>query len=332
MTDDLDLLVHRADLDGLVRLVDAHTATRSWPELLVLRDRCRAAIGTGRQLWPAATLAEYRLALLAPAPIAVQVLGEEGGRFTIGPLTEVIAHHHTWVELRDALEPGPRAAMVAHERVARGEDLHDDELLAGWPNVLELPYLLATWELPLDGVTYRDAGLDDPGPHAPVDLAPVTVEQAPEVLDDPVVERAVRDLFGPWTSGSNGRVEVVAVEGGPGRALGALGAPAGRARLAPLGAGTATAWLGWAGATGAAHGRRRGAALGRFATWWLLAALDGGGDEPTALDPEQLGSAAHRFDWWWFDAGEPAGGWRVQLVVHDPADDVSWAISAHDAS
>ena len=64
--DVLEALVARADLDGLVRLVDDRCATHDWAGLL-LRPRplpCRR--GTGRQLWPAATLAEYRLALLAP--------------------------------------------------------------------------------------------------------------------------------------------------------------------------------------------------------------------------------------------------------------------------
>ena len=85
--DDLDALVDRADLDGLVRLIDARCASRDWDGLMRVRSRCRAATKTGRQVWPAATLAEYRIALLAPAESACSVLGEDGGRFTIGPLT-----------------------------------------------------------------------------------------------------------------------------------------------------------------------------------------------------------------------------------------------------
>ena len=87
-------LINRADLDGLVRLIDDYCETRSWHDLLGLRDACKAAVANGRQVWPASTLAEYRLALLAPAEIAVQVVGEEAGRFTMGPLTEVIAQNH----------------------------------------------------------------------------------------------------------------------------------------------------------------------------------------------------------------------------------------------
>ena len=61
---EIDDLIHRADLDGLVRLVDTLCADADWPALLELRNRSRAAVTTGRQLWPAATLAEYRLALV----------------------------------------------------------------------------------------------------------------------------------------------------------------------------------------------------------------------------------------------------------------------------
>src|SRR3954447_15955029 len=102
-----DDLVQRADLDGLVRMVDSLCASRDWPALLELRNRSKAAVATGRQLWPVATLAEYRLALWAPAEWAALVLDEESGRFTIGPLTEVVAQHHQFDELRPALPEGP---------------------------------------------------------------------------------------------------------------------------------------------------------------------------------------------------------------------------------
>ena len=66
--------------DGLVRLVDARCASGDWAALLRLRDRCAAATReTGRQLWPAATLAEYRLALLAPPEWAATVLDGDHG-------------------------------------------------------------------------------------------------------------------------------------------------------------------------------------------------------------------------------------------------------------
>ena len=47
----------------------------------------------------------------------------------------------------------------------------------------------------------------------------------------------------------------------------------------------ALAWLAWAGASGGAHGRRRGAALGRFGALWVLAAvLDLTDEWPVPLD------------------------------------------------
>ena len=55
----LDELIHAVDLDGLVRLVDDRCSDRDWAGVLRLRDRCAAATReTGRQLWPAATLAD----------------------------------------------------------------------------------------------------------------------------------------------------------------------------------------------------------------------------------------------------------------------------------
>ena len=74
--DELDALVSRADLDGLVRHVDATCAAREWDHLVRVRDRSRAAVDTGRQLWPIATLANYRLALWAPAELAVRALDD----------------------------------------------------------------------------------------------------------------------------------------------------------------------------------------------------------------------------------------------------------------
>ena len=45
------------------------------------------------------------------------------GRFALGPLSEVAASTHTWAELAPHAPPGPLAAVTAHERVVRGEDL-----------------------------------------------------------------------------------------------------------------------------------------------------------------------------------------------------------------
>ena len=148
-------------------------------------------------------------------------------------------------------------------------------------------------------------------------------------IDDPSVTLAVRQLFDPWTASSDGHVEVACVEGDAVTAVRALGVPG--ARLAPLGASDALAWLMWAGASGGAHGRRRGAAIGRFGTWWLLAALGDLLDE-WPVPPADLGALLDDLRWWWWDAGEPTLGWEVQLVVEDRAEGYAWAISAHDAA
>ena len=327
--DQLDGLIHRADLDGLVRLVDDCCASSDWQRLRRLRDRARHAVGTGRQLWPAATLAEYRLALLAPAEWATGVLDEGSGRFTIGPLTEVVAQHHTWAELAPLLEPGPRAAMVAHERALRGEHI-DSESVAELPDVLDLPYRIASWEPEYPLAVYHDAGAEFPAPPMPTARADLALPgNDVVVLDDPTVELAVRQLVEPWTASSDGHAEVVAVEGDTATALRALGVTA--ARQADLDAAGALAWLAWAGASGGAYGRRRGAAAGRFGALWLLAALGGALDDwPLPLD--ELDEIAGELRWCWWDAHEPATGWQLQLAVEAPAEGIAWAISARDAA
>ena len=322
----LDELIHRADLDGLVRLIDDRCSSRDWEGLLRIRDRSRHAVETGRQLWPAATLAEYRLALLAAPEYVAAVLDESdglSGRFTIGPLTEVAAQHHTWDELRPLLDLGPRAAFVAHERVLRGERVEAPAL----PAVLDLPLTLQTWEPDYPVATYTDAGAEFPMPTLPhdwVDVAPAPAE----MLDDDV-DLAVRQLVEPWLTGSNGHADVVCVEGGVAEALGTLGLR--RARVARLDAATALAWLAWAGASGGAHGRRRGAAAGRFGAWWTLAAL---GDliDDWPVPPDELGRLAAELHWYRWDAHEPTMGWNLQLAVEDPAEQAAWAILARDAT
>ncbi|RLE20697.1 MAG: hypothetical protein DRJ50_10315, partial [Actinobacteria bacterium] len=162
----LDALIHRADLDGLVRMIDDRCSSRDWAGLLRLRNRSRHAVDTGRQLWPAATLAEYRLALLGTPEVVAAVLDESdglSGRFTIGPLTEVTAQHHSWEELSPVLDHGPRSAFVAHERVLRGEAIDTPDL----PAVLELPYELQSWEPTYALATYGDTSAEFPMPKLP---------------------------------------------------------------------------------------------------------------------------------------------------------------------
>ena len=324
MSDEIDELIHRADLDGLVRLIDSFGASRQWDRLLAIRDRSKAALQTGRQLWPAATLAEYRLALWAPPEWAARVLDEESGRFTIGPLTEVVAQHHELAALRPHLADSPRLGFIAHERALRGEAIADDV-----PNPLELPFALQPWEPAYALATYSDAGIEAPAPPMVVAnrFVPIDADGSGEEIDDEGVHLAVRQLFEPWTASSNGRVEVRCVEGTAAQAVMAHGVR--RASLARIEPAEALAWLAWAGASGGAHGRRRGAAIGRFGAWWLLAALGDLVDE-WPPDPAELGELAGQLEWSWWSANEPHLGWEVRLVVEDPVEGYAWSISALD--
>jgi hypothetical protein len=320
---DLDDLIHRADLDGLVRMVDAVCADGDWQLLLELRNRSRAAVSTGRQLWPVATLAEYRLALWAPAEWATQVLDEESGRFTIGPLTEVVAQCHQFADLQASVPQGPRLGFIAHECALRDQRIPDDVA-----NPLEIPFDVQPWEPDYCLAEYSDEGVAAPAPALPTEFTRMAVEDA-EIIDDPDVTLAVRQLVEPWTTSSNGRAEIVAVEGNAPSAVAALGVTDGRlARIDPE---LAMAWLAWAGAGGGAHGRRRGAAIGRFGAWWTVAAFADLTDA-WPVDPVEIGEALTSLEWYWWDAGEPRLGWELQLAAADPADGYSWAISAHDSA
>ena len=327
--DRLDDLIHAVDLDGLVRMIDDRCSDRDWAGILRLRDRCAAATReTGRQLWPAATLAEYRLALLAPAEWAATVLDGEAGRFTIGPLSEVVAVHHTWAELAPHLAPVPVAMFTAHERGIRGETI-DPETLAALPPVLDIPAEPQPWEPDYPLSVYTDAGAEHPEPPMTGTMESVTATSGGEVVDDDATELAVRQLIEAWTTASTGRAEMVCVEGSRLDALGALGVRS--ARLVEIPASEALAWIAWAGASGGAHGRRRGIAIGRFSMWWLLGALGDLHDEwpPTnEAIAELLGSLR----WFRWDAHEPPGGWRLQLLVEDADDGVAWAVNAGDTA
>ncbi len=330
--EELDRLIDRADLDGLVRLIDELGAARRWDRLDRLATRARWALGTGRQLWPAATLAEYRLALRAPARWAAPTIGDEGGHFSIGPLTEVIAQNHAWGELAPFLERSMAAGAVAHERVLRGEDLRGDPTVEGLPDPFGLPWSLEPWEPAYRLAAYSDDGFDADPPPLPVSARFVGLDAGRgTVIDDEDVVAAFRQLVEPWTASSNGRAEIVAVEGGADLAVATLGVPPERTRLARLGTDEALSWLAWAGASGGAHGRRRGGALGRFGAWWTVAALGDALDEWPLPGPE-IAVMAGELAWYWWDAAEPAGGWRLQLAIHDPADGLAWAVNARDAA
>src|SRR6202011_233139 len=100
------------------------------------------------------------------------------------------------------------------------------------------------------------------------------------------------------------------VHGGAPAAVAALGAPS--PRLTQGSGADAMALMAWGGAGGGAHGRRRGAAPGRFAAWWALAAMGGLLDEwPVA--PAELADVLQALDWYVWDAGEPETGCVLRL-------------------
>ena len=321
----LERVVEEGDLDELVRTVDRLCSTRDWDGLVELRDRCRWALERGKQLWPAASLAEYRLALEAPGKWAAGVITEGAGRFALGPLPEVAASSHTWAELSPHLAPGPLAAITAHERVVRGEDLSADESIDR--SVLEVPLALCAWEPAYPLAEYHADKAEFPMPR---DAGLTQLTLAPfDVVEDASTVDALLGLTSRWTTESDGRAEAIAVRGSAAGAVGALGVR--RARAVEIAAADAMAHMAWAAASGGAHGRRRGMAGGRFDTWWAVVALAGALDD-WPLDSDEVGDAAQSLRWFVWDAYEPKTGWWLRLAVEDPDEGLAWAIAATDQS
>jgi hypothetical protein len=325
VTDPLDGLVATADLDGLLRAAVDLSDAGDWEGLWRLRQRCRAAVETGRQLWPAAAHADHRLALLAPASWAVRPL-ESPSRFGLGPLTEVLAQRHQWSELSPLVPPGADRALVAHERALRGDRVGRED---GWSEVLDLPADPAGWEPVYPLATYHPDHAEFPAPPLPPMTAALPRRGSGRV--DEAVDLAVRQLVEPWLVASEGTAVTVCADGDHLDALGAL--PDQVAGITPrvgaLDGAAAVAWLAWAGASGGGHGRRRGAAVGRFGAWWTVAALAGVLDDwPVATD--RMGELVAELHWWWWDRGAARSGWNLDLLVEDPVDGLAWAIACHD--
>ena len=325
--DEIGRLVEMGDLDELTRLVDRLCRDEEWDVLLELRDLCRAALQRGKQLWPVAAHAEYRLALEAPGRWAGPMLEPGAGRFTLGPLTEVAASTHTWDELAPHIQPGPMAAMAAHERVMRGDDLRHDRGIDS--RVLELPLVLQSWEPEYPLAKYGPSEAQFPSPALPRRMEPVSMPPSTDPSEDPEARRALLDLVSAWTTESNGRAEAVSVRGDAAAAVAAVGPP--RARLGEVSTSSALAHMAWAGASGGAHGRRRGMATGRMAAWWVVAALAGLTDDGEFVAAE-VGEAATSLRWMAWDAGEPRTGWSLHLAVEDPESGRAWALAATDAA
>lgn len=320
-------LIDRNDLDGLIRHIDQLVDSERWTDLVGLAEAARAAHQSGRQLWPAAVHAEHRLALSGPAAVAAPVVAEATGRFSIGPLTEVFASTHSWGESADHLPPGPVRALVAYERVLRGEDLRLDRSID--TSVFDLPLRLEAWESAYPLPTYESWRGIFPTPPVP-ELVPVDLSDdgGGRQLADPAATTALLDLVTPWTAESNGRADAIAVQGDVTDAIAALGVPG--ARLARITADHALAILAWAGASGGAHGRRRGMAAGRFNAWWTVAAL-AGAIEDWPLPAQEFGEIVADLAWYAWDTDEPPLGWSFRIAAVDAAEGLAWAAMANDS-
>jgi hypothetical protein len=306
------------ELDELLREVDRLVARRDWPELLALRNRARLAHERGKQHWPAAARAEYRLALDAPGEYAGQVIVEGAGRFAPGPLAEVAASTHHWREIGGHIPPGPLRTIAVHEHIVRGDHTAFDQ---GDPRVLPVPLALLDWEPAYPVAVYEADTAHFPAPPLPeltaVDLPPAPAECSTDV-DEAL---ALRALATTWLTESNGRAHAVGVQGGALKAIAALGAIRGRA--AEISSSDALARMAWTGASGGAEGRRRGMAWGRFVAWECAAVLAG-------VEMDELGEVLDDLRWFVWDAFEPEQGWTLRLAVEDQDNDCAWAVEATD--
>ncbi len=330
-------LVQLGDIDELIRHLDRLCAADDWDGVVEVRALSLAALERGHQLWPVAAHAEYRLALDGPGPHAAATLVAGAGRFALGPMPEVAAARHTWEELAPHATAGPTAALAAHERVIRGEDLTGDGRVL--PGVLDVPLVLQPWEprYPLAEYQPHEAAFPEPAAEAVGDLERVDLphrggessgDYAARAEPDADAESALLDLVATWTQESNGHAEVRCVRGEATDAIAAFGLT--HARVAPIDPALGLAIMAWTGASGGAHGRRRGMAPGRFAAWWAAAALAGLLDD-WPPSPESLGEAVAELRWWVWDPGAPDTGWSCRIAVDDPVDGLAWALTAVDA-
>jgi hypothetical protein len=308
--------IESSDTDDLLRVIDGLCSAQAWDDLVELRARCREAVERGKQVWGAEEHIRYRLTLEAPPAYAGPAVSEGQSRFALGPLAEVAASTKTWLEMDPYLEVGPERRTLAAERVIRGERVDE-------PN-LDLPGWLEDWEPRYPLATYKRDKVEAPSPPLP-ELAEAGLPTDFEIVEDPQSEAALADLVQPWTDESNGRCQTSVVAGDHLAAIRALGARVCRnSAIDPL---VGLAWMGWAAASGGAHGRRRGAAAGRHLAWWATAVM---ADLPWPCAPGDLGSAVTRFAWFWFDDGSPGTGWGLRLAIEDPDSGLAWAISAVD--
>ncbi|MGH2791777.1 MAG: hypothetical protein ACRDJ0_12460 [Actinomycetota bacterium] len=330
---ELEELVEAADLNALLGAVDSLAGQRAWDRLVDLAEMCEEALERGKQLWPIADHIDYRLALDAPGDYAGSVLGPDASRFVLGPLTEVAASSHIWRELAEHLESGVVAAYVAQERVLRGEKLGGDEL--AHPEVLELPLQLLDYEPTYCLATYRRDAVEVAEPWDPEDpmqtieprggLGRTAEQTAAAELDEPELADALLELVLPWITESNGAARAAVVEGDAAGAASALAVDG--FLMGPLTTEEALQRMAWAGASGGAYGRRRGAALGRFLALYTSSLI---ADLRWPPDWDDLGATLDQLSFYRFDEPDVGEGWILRLVIEDAEQGWAAAISASD--
>ncbi len=325
MGDNLSTLIESSDLSGLSKYVDRTCGESAWDRLVEVRDRCNEATKRGKQVWAIAQYAEYRMALDGPAPLAASVLSDGRGRFALGPLWEVAASTHTWEELRSHVSVPTVRAMAAHERSIRGEVVDDSDIDR---HVIGIPATLASWEPRYPVAEYRPDRAVFPDDIFDIAMEwielPGPVDQKP---DDAVCD-VLSDLVRPWWEDSLGKAEVITVDGTLEEGIRSLGPH--RVRVAEVDVATALEAMAWAGASGGAHGRRRGTPIGRAGAWWVLLEVLGYDEVPEDLDA--IGSEAAELRWVLWDPGDRIGGWNLHLGIEDAENGVAWVLSAVDAA
>lgn len=281
-------------------------------------ELCEHALERGKQLWPIIAHIDYRIALEAPGDHAAEVLESDLGRFAVGPLTEVAASTHAWDDLAPYIESANAAAFVAQERVMRGEDLSGDE--RAHAEIVDLPLKLQDFEPAYPLATFHADHVEIAEVWEPEQpLQPLRAQPLPEAPAGPVVE-ALLDIVQPWVAESNGAARAVVVEGDAAAAIATVTGGADGVLFGPLRAEEALQRIAWGAASGGAHGRRRGAAYGRFTAFYVTALL-GGERWPAA--PERVGEIAARLRWYRWDESARLEGWILRFAVEDP--EAGWA-------
>lgn len=317
--------IDRGDLDEALRWVDRLAERGDWEDLDALRQRCRLAHERGHQLWPAASYAAHRLALHGPMALAVEVATTDTSAFTVGPLWEVVAARARWADIEPHAGRGPLASLMAQERVLRGE--HLDEARSTLEEV-EVPLHLAAIEPDYGLATYTPSEVVVDGPEPPELGPPHRLVGSGHPIPDQAAE-AWRLVVEPWCSQSGGSLRSVAVRGGASEAMVEL-VGAGLVQTGPSDLTTALDLLQWAAASGGAHGRRRGGAVGRALAWWLVATLAGVTDD-WPISAAELTDWGSELEWWvWHPVEAPDTGWQLRLAAADPTEGKAWAVAAVD--